>query len=48
MAPKPKQQPQQRPTPVKPQSRAQLGKSLAALAGLASPQKQKLPQGKGK
>lgn len=34
------------PAPVKAQSRAQLGKSLAALAGLASPQKQKLPGGK--
>lgn len=44
MAPKPKQQ-REAPTPVKPQSRAQLGKSLAALAGLASPQKAK-PKGK--
>lgn len=41
MATKP-QPKREAPTPVKPQSRAQLGKSLAALAGLASPQKQKL------
>ena len=47
MATKPKQQ-REAPTPVKSQSRAQFGKSLAALAGLASPQKQKLPAGKGK
>jgi hypothetical protein len=47
MATKPKQV-ADKPTPVKPQSRAQLGKSLTALAGLASPQKQKLPGGKGR
>lgn len=49
MAPRPKQPPATAPTPVKAQSRAQLGKSLAALAGLASPQVKKLPHsGKGR
>jgi hypothetical protein len=32
--------------PIKPQSRAQLGKSLVALGNLASPQKHK-PKAKG-